>query len=103
MIKRTFRFLGFVIEISSNIKIANFLEVTLNLSDNSYRPFLKTNQYPSYIDVNPNHPSSIIKQVPKLLIREQGDYHQIRKFFMKIVKCILKPLRIVVLKKSLLI
>ena len=60
---RAFKFLGIKTEISSNIKIANFLDVTLNLSDNSYRPFLKTNQYPSYINVNSNHPSSIIKQV----------------------------------------
>ena len=62
---RVFRFLGFKIEISSNIKVANFLDVTLNLSDKSYRPFLKTDQYPSNINVNSNHPNSIIKQVPE--------------------------------------
>ena len=56
-----FQFFGFKIEISSDIKIANFLDVPLNLSDNSYRPFLKTNQYPFYINVNSYHPSSIIK------------------------------------------
>ena len=32
---RAFKFLGIKIEISSNIKIANFLDVTHNLSDNS--------------------------------------------------------------------
>ena len=62
---RAFKFFGFKIEISSKIKIANFLGVTFHPSDNSYRLFLKTNQYPSYINVNSNHPSSIIKQVPK--------------------------------------
>ena len=62
---RALDYLGFKIEISSNIKIANFLDVPLNLSDNTCRPFLKTNWYPSYINVNSNHPSSIIKQVPK--------------------------------------
>ena len=36
-----------------------------NLSNNSYKPFLKTDQYPSYINVNSNHPKTIIKQVPK--------------------------------------
>ena len=35
---RALKFLGFQIEISS-IKIANFLDITLNFSDNSYRPF----------------------------------------------------------------
>ena len=34
-IMKTFKFLGFKIEISSNIKVANLLDVTLNLSDNS--------------------------------------------------------------------
>ena len=58
-------FLGFKIEVSSNNKIANFLDVTLNLSNNSYNPFLKTDLYPSYINVNSNHPKTIIKQVPK--------------------------------------
>ena len=64
-IERAFKFLGFKIEISSNMKKTSFLDVTLNLSDHSYSPFLKTNQYPFYINVNSNHSSSIIKQVPK--------------------------------------
>ena len=59
-IKRAFKFLGFKFE---NIKIANFLDVTLNLSDNSYRLFLKTNQHPSYINVNSNHPSSYLNLI----------------------------------------
>ena len=62
---RAFKFLGFRIEIFSNIKVANFLDVKLNLSDNSYRPFLKTDQHPSYININSNHPNSMIKQVTK--------------------------------------
>ena len=47
---RAFKFLGFKIEISSNIKVANLLDVTLNFTDNTYRPFLKTDQYPSYFN-----------------------------------------------------
>ena len=56
---------GFKIEVSSNNKIVNFLDVTLNLSDNTYKPFLKSDQYPSYINIKSNHPKTIIKQVPK--------------------------------------
>ena len=62
---RTFKFLGFKIEVSSNNKIVNFLDVTLDLSNNSYKPFIKTDQHPSYINVNSNHPKNIIKKVPK--------------------------------------
>ena len=64
---RAFKLLGFKIEVSSNNKIVNFLDVTLDLSNNSYKPFLKTDQYPSYINVNSNHPKTIIKQVPKVV------------------------------------
>ena len=39
--------------------------MTLNLSNNTYKPFLKADQYPSNINVNSNHPKTIIKQVPK--------------------------------------
>ena len=42
--------------------MANILDVTLKFPDNSNRPFLKTNQYPSYINVNSNHPSSILNK-----------------------------------------
>ena len=62
---RAFKFWGFKIEISSNIKIVNFLDVTLDLSNNSYKPFIKTNQNPSYININSNHPKNITKQIPK--------------------------------------
>ena len=62
---RAFKFLGFKIEVSSNNKIVNFLDVTLDLSNNTYKSFIKTDQSPSYINVNSNHPKTIIKQVPK--------------------------------------
>ena len=62
---RAFKLLGFKIEISSNNKIVNFLDVTLDLSNNTYKPFIKMDQSPSYININSNHPKAIIKQVPK--------------------------------------
>ena len=39
--------------------------MTLDLSNNSYKLFIKTNRNPSYIDINSNNPKNIIKQVPK--------------------------------------
>ena len=43
---RALKFLGIKIEISSNIKIVNFLDVTLDLSNNSYKPFHKDQPEP---------------------------------------------------------
>ena len=59
--------MGLKIEISSNLKIVNFLEVTFNLSNNSYKPFSKSNALPTYINVSSNHPSSIVKQIPNAI------------------------------------
>ena len=53
--------MGLKIEISSNLKIVNFLDVTLNLSINSYKPFIKSNAIPTYINVSSNLPESIVK------------------------------------------
>ena len=75
---RAFKFLGFKIEVSSNNKIINFLDVTLNLSNNTYKPFLKTDQYPFYINVTSNHPKTIIKQVPQSCKIENKEFIRYR-------------------------
>ena len=43
----------------SNLKVVNFLDITFNLSEKSFKPFRIDKQTPSYIDVNSNHPRSI--------------------------------------------
>ena len=80
-IVRAFKFLGFRIEISSNIKIVNFLDVTLDLSNNSYKPFIKTYQNPTYFNVNSNHPKNIIKQIPKAVNLRIGKLSANEKIF----------------------
>ena len=78
---RALKFWGFRIEISSNIKIVNFLDVTLDLSNNSYKRFIKTNQNPSYINVNSNHPKNIIKRIPKAVNLRIGKLSANEKIF----------------------
>ena len=57
---RAFKSFGFKIEISSNIKIANFPDVILNLSDSTYKPFLKTDQLlATIVEGDPKAPFSI--------------------------------------------
>ena len=38
---RAFKYMGLKIEISLNLKIVSFLDISLNLNDNSYKPFNK--------------------------------------------------------------
>ena len=50
--------------VKCNLKIVDYLDVTLNLSDGSYKPFHKPNSEINYIHRESNHPPTIIKQLP---------------------------------------
>ena len=54
--------LSLKISIESNLKEVNFLDVTLNLRTNSYRPYRKPNDNPLYI--SSNNPPNIKRQLP---------------------------------------
>ena len=51
--------------IECNTKIINYLDVTFNLNDGTYKPYKKPNDETKYIHVGSDHPPSIIKQIPK--------------------------------------
>ena len=59
-----FKLNGLSLEIECNQKIVNYLDVTLNLEDGTYRPFRKPNEVTTYIHAKSNHPTNIIKQLP---------------------------------------
>ena len=50
--------------IKCNLKIVDFLDVTLNLTDSTYKPYHKANDEICYIHKESNHPPSITKQLP---------------------------------------
>ena len=56
---------GLSITIQTNLRIVNFLDVTLNLTDETFAPYRKPNSEPLYINVKSNHPPNVIKQLPK--------------------------------------
>lgn len=61
---RAFKLLGFRIEISSEPKIVDYLDITLNLTNNTFKLYHKDNETPTYINVNSNHFKTIVKQIP---------------------------------------
>ena len=56
---------GFHLDIQTNLKIVNFLDITFNLSNNTYKPYKKPNDKLQYIHTSSNHPPQIIKQLPQ--------------------------------------
>ena len=48
-----------------NSKRVNFLDVTLDLSNENFAPYRKPNDKPLYVHVLSNHPPNVIKQIPQ--------------------------------------
>ena len=64
---RAFKLLGLRIQIVSNLKIVDFLDVTLNSNNGTFKPFSKNNSVPTYVNIDSNHPRSLLKQIPNAL------------------------------------
>ena len=63
-ITTVFNKLGQRVKFEANLKIVNFLYVTLNLTTGGYAPYRDPNDSPLYIHKQSNHPPSILKQLP---------------------------------------
>ena len=61
-ITNIFKELGLHITIDSNLKITNFLDITLNLNNGKHYPYRKPNDRPMYIHKQSNHPPNIINK-----------------------------------------
>ena len=61
---KLFKQTAFKIEIETNLKIVNFLDVTFNLVNSTYRPYRKPNDNLLYIYPSSHHPFQIIKHQP---------------------------------------
>ena len=74
---------GLNISISTNLKICNFLNITLNLTDGTHYPYRKLNSETLYIDTNSNHLPTIIKHLPAAIGRWISDISSSKELFNK--------------------
>ena len=63
-LQRLFKEFDLEITAESNKKILNYLDITLNLKDGTFRPCHKPDDQTQYIHTEFNHPSNIIKHIP---------------------------------------
>ena len=56
---------GFRLDIRTDLKITDYLDVTLNLYSGTVSPFRKRNQDLRYVNRGSNHPTQVFKHVPK--------------------------------------
>ena len=64
---KTLKDIGFAIDVETNLKIVDFLDITFNLNNGTYRPYKKPNDLLLYIKKSWNHPRWIINQLPKII------------------------------------
>ena len=58
---------GLTIRIDTNLIESDILDVTFNLATGKFFPFLKPNNVPLYLNAKSNHPSTIIKDLQKMI------------------------------------
>ena len=55
---------GFKLDIQTNLKIADYLDITLNIQYGTVSPFTKDKQNPRYINIGSNHPQKVFENIP---------------------------------------
>ena len=64
MIHKIFNDNGLKIDIKGNLKVVDFLDITFNLNNGTYKPYVKPNNAPLYVHTKSNHPPHVLKQIP---------------------------------------
>ena len=82
-LQKTFNDFALEIAAESNSKIANYLDVTLNLNDGSLRPCDKSDDIIQHINKEFNHPLNLIKHLPAPTILSIKKYFKNQLFIMK--------------------
>ena len=65
----------------SNLKIVNYLDVTLNLNNGSFKPYHKPDDIIQYINKESNHPPSIIEHLPASIEKRLSNNSSDKKIF----------------------
>ena len=53
------------ITFDANKKVINFLDITFNLTDGTYKPYMKPDNKLLYVHNQSNHPPQILKNIPQ--------------------------------------
>ena len=80
-LQRTFKDFGLETVAESYLRIVNYLDVTLNLNNGSFRPCHKPDDIIQYINKESNHPSNLIKHLPASIEKRLSNNSSDEKIF----------------------
>ena len=69
------------ITIEVNLKVVNFLDITLDLNSGVFKPYMKPDNLPQYINRRSNHPPAIIKSIPEAVNKRLSSRSQNEQIF----------------------
>ena len=81
ILQKTFKEFGLEIVAESNLRIVNYLDVTLKLNDGSFRPCDKPDDIIQYINKESNHPLNLIKHLPAYIEKRLSNNSSDEKIF----------------------
>ena len=74
---------GLKITTEAHVKSTPFLDLDLDLTTNSYKPYRKDNKIPLYINSDSNHPSHVKKELPNMISKRVSQLSSSREIFNK--------------------
>ena len=81
IIQKVFKDKGLQMIIKCILKIVDYLDVTLNLNDGTYRPSHKPNEEATYIHVESDYPPQIIKKIPRSVEKRLSRLYSTKEIF----------------------
>ena len=66
---------------TANLKKVDFLDVTLALDDDEYKPYHKPNSLPQYVNNLSNHPPSVLRNIPANINKRLSSISSSEKMF----------------------
>ena len=66
------------ITIKDNLKIVDFLDITMDLKTGEHKSYMKPNNTPLYVHKQSNHPPNIIKTFQKASTEDHQTYHPMK-------------------------
>ena len=80
-VSNIFKSNGLKIAIEANKKTINFLDVTFDLTNESYSPFMKPNNKLLYVHRQSNHPPALLKNIPENINKRLTSISSSKKVF----------------------
>ena len=72
---------GFKITSTANQKVVQFLDVTLDLDNECYKPYIKPGDKPMYVNRQSNHPPAVTKNIPLAVNRRLSSISSTKEIF----------------------